>query len=209
LAKKKKKAKIGILSAAGYLFGFLFLLNGVFSTISGVTSFDMLKLFYGIIVLLTGVLAFPPAFKYFSDKFNVELSVGLRLVLILVLFFLSGSLIKSSPDYYEKQTESYTTNRATTLRNRAQFSVISSIDKVCYGSHKCIAGEFQNIGTSTSSGPVWVKITFRDCSNNVIGFNDYVAPCKNILPGGRCAFDYTVSEDSETFCSYSIVIEDS
>jgi hypothetical protein len=78
--KEVKKVTLGLV--LGWLFGGFFLLSGfLFLFTSFVT---------GMLCLLIGVLIFPPANSFLVKRFNLSLSKGLRIALVIALLVLIG-----------------------------------------------------------------------------------------------------------------------
>jgi hypothetical protein len=97
--KEVKKVTLGLV--LGWLFGGFFLLSGfLFLFTSFVT---------GMLCLLIGVLIFPPANSFLVKKFNLSLSKGLRIALVIVLLALIGIIgggeMEDELDTSSKDTE--------------------------------------------------------------------------------------------------------
>lgn len=106
--KTKKKISLGIILS--WLFGSSFLLSGISFILSG--SFGA-----GIPLLVASFIIFPPITKWIENKFDFTLSRGLRVTLVIVLFFIyavnvppevtnndqkSSSMTENQPTYYSK-----------------------------------------------------------------------------------------------------------
>ena len=122
-------------------------------------------------------------------KFNV-----LPILLVLSVVLISGCT----------QTQNNIKNVAVTTLPSPSLVIINDHDKTCYGSHKCIVGEVRNDGVSAHHGKPFLKITFRDCNGGVVGVQNNVVSCETLAVYETCAFDFTVDQHNENYCSYSI-----
>jgi len=81
--KQVKKITLGLV--LGWIFGVIFLLSGVVSLLTGMIIEGLLSLVLAIILL-------PPANKFIAEKFNFVISRGLKIVLVLVLLVVIGTV---------------------------------------------------------------------------------------------------------------------
>src|SRR5579884_4387953 len=80
----KERRKIGLGFILGWIVGGLLLIGGLLSFIA--------KPGYGFVLILSGLSIFPPFWDKVKERFNIELSGWLKLVIFLLLIGFSGSL---------------------------------------------------------------------------------------------------------------------
>ncbi len=83
------KKSITLSSLASWVFGILFLIVGI----SGLFSQPL----FGIALLLASILILPPAYRYVSNALHLNLSRGVRAVIIIVLFIIVGANMDTPP----------------------------------------------------------------------------------------------------------------
>ena len=83
MARNSKK-KIGALTILGWVFGLLLMIVGV----------GALTMNFGlsIIYFLSGIIIFPPGYRFISNTFNIQLGVVARIVIALLILFGLGSI---------------------------------------------------------------------------------------------------------------------
>lgn len=66
----------------------------IFSIFVGVPAIMMLfsQTAVGLVSLIAALIVFPPAIKFLKDKFNFSLSRGLKIVSVLILLIIAGSM---------------------------------------------------------------------------------------------------------------------
>ena len=90
-------------SVLAWIFGGLLILTGV--------GFFTTSILGGIVMLLAGAIVLPPTFSLIQKKFNVNISGGLRTVIVIILLVIAGSTIDSS------EVSKVTSEEAETVTN--------------------------------------------------------------------------------------------
>ena len=128
MSKEGSKISLGI--AASWIIGVLFLLAGLKFIIDG-------SLQTGLPLLLASLIILPPITDFFKKNFNIELTGGLKLVLVIILLMLTaipnqqfnliGNIIGiQEPDIVDTETQPEIEEEIKTLTKSATLS----IDKV-------------------------------------------------------------------------------
>jgi len=81
MTKNKKIKKITISIVLSWIFGILFGLTGILTLFKG-------AFVSGLSLILASLILLPPLIQLIKDHMNIELSRGLRRVLVIILFFL-------------------------------------------------------------------------------------------------------------------------
>ncbi len=160
--EKKEIKKISFGLILGWVFGILFF----FGTFNNLIGFNF-KI--ALTFLIMGLAVFPPLIKIYKKKFNFEISSGLKIVIVIVGFFLvfffafTSSLNNSSydsqsnNDYSGENLKKYSENNPIENTNKIieRGEIISEKSYQftdIFGDYFLIIGEIKNTGTTNLDG---------------------------------------------------------
>lgn len=99
MSKKVKKITLGFVLS--WLFGILFGLSGIGFAVTGYFG-------AGIPLILISLILLPPLNKFIEERFNFQLSGGLKLVIVIILFMIYAVNLPMNYSYdtdYQSETE--------------------------------------------------------------------------------------------------------
>src|SRR3989344_7028386 len=86
--KPEKPKQITLSLVLGYIIGIVTLSIGL--------AVIVLSFLGGLLIMVGGLIVLPPSIKYIEKKFNIHLSIWLKIVAFLVLFIIGMSLASSN-----------------------------------------------------------------------------------------------------------------
>ncbi|MDO8511384.1 MAG: hypothetical protein Q7S55_04420 [Nanoarchaeota archaeon] len=89
--QKKETIKIGLGLILGWVFGAMVIIAGLFGLTDNVIG--------GLLIILSGVILLPRTHDFIKDKFHLEFSGWLRIVVFVVLFIVGISLMGGEEGY--------------------------------------------------------------------------------------------------------------
>ena len=140
--------KVGVKLVSAWIFSVLFIVGGFGMLFSSPVS--------GVLTLLAGVIILPPFSKMLKEKANLEISTWLKIIIVLVLLVIAGTMMPSDPSDPDDNSNLNTQNNADEInqQNQEETQSYSLGDKVTVGT---FAYTFQGYTTKSYVGSEYFK----------------------------------------------------